>query len=173
MSMRILLLLASLAGVGSPVYALDIKGLEVGKPADCRLLNAPGGQAENSAGELAACPAPRMYWRTTLLAEPVVILVDSDPGTLVIQRLETHQVHFEELLPALAKKFGSPKCVDTNMTNSFGAHSVRTLCTWKDARGTLVLGRNVNELGDTQLTLVSHREVEEAAKARKKASADL
>ena len=59
------------------------------------------------------------------------------------------------------------------MTNGMGAHVTQNMCTWRDSASVLMLSRNLLKLGDSQLTLMSRKALQDSARERKKAANDL
>jgi hypothetical protein len=155
-----------------PASALDIKGVAVGKPLDCERIRSEGGARGGPCVD-DGVSATMMIWGTTLLGTRTDIMVRVDPSSHAVLDALIKDINFDDMRTALTKKFGQPQCTDTAMTNGMGAHFAANQCVWEDASSVMVMSRNMHKLGDSQLTLLGRKAIEESARAREKASSDL
>jgi hypothetical protein len=162
------LVLATLAALAlsSSAQALDLKGLEIGKPVDCERMKAAGtvvgGQCES--------PETTAGWQTTLAGHPTLVMFNVEHGKLT--RALSNDFDFDAVRSALVQRWGEPECAEAPMMNGHGAKFMRTLCTWTADGATLAIGQNVQRWGDRFLQFSRDRSAE-AARAAASAASDI
>lgn len=167
--MRQHLIAAALALGCHGASALDIKGIEVDKPADCDHIAGISGYDAT-----ASCRSsrPDFLVATTFLGTD---------QTLFVVRNEDHAVSavylqgfdFNQAEVAFTAKFGRPKVHDTVIQNALGATFSQRRLVWETATTVLKVARHGERIGTATAILDSKRELARFSKQHSKARGDI
>lgn len=147
--LRLLALAGLLMASATPAMALDLNGIEIGKPLDCKRMKTEGrflvGNCESD---------DLLRWDTTLLGERGQVSIKLDPESRGVKyAMVKSDFDFAGARKALTKKFGEPACTESQMTSGNGASFTRSLCRWEDGTAVVSLSQNVDRIGDRSLQL--------------------
>jgi hypothetical protein len=154
--------IALLVLVASPVFAFDIKGLEVDKPVDCEKINAMEYRLYSRS---TACQNGEEVWmvRASFLSgEADMFMHQSRDRNLLM--ISVSNFDFKEALDALTLKWGPPKIEKSIIQNRAGASFEQIEAQWKSGKELLKLSKHGRRIDEANLRLTG----EEAIKAFKK-----
>ena len=149
---------------------LDIKGIEVDKPANCQYISS----LEVRQGTFVdSCSAKRKNWMSRisfLNGQSDIFFTQTSEG--VIQSVLVSSFDFNFALTSLEAKFGKPEILNTAIQNRMGAKFDQVEAIWRDGEKTLSLSRHGVEIGKPVLIL-SGAESSKEIKSKNKPSTNL
>ena len=149
--------------------ALDLKGLEVDKPADCALI----AQIQTQKDPLDACTRGGVILvKTTFIGDPVEMYVHRDDASRVTA-VRMRDIDFEGASIALSDKFGPPKTNESMVQNRLGASFRQVVSTWRADGATLTLRLHGSTIGRSEVTLSSDAAVQGMMKQEAKRLQDI
>lgn len=140
-----------LGSASLPADALDIKGLEVDKPADCRHV---GDISNYDAWQGCKSEALNFIVNTSFLGYKVDIFVTRD-SAMHVSALRLEGFDFDQARSALSAKYGRPKSRQSSIQNAMGAKFAQTELTWESDRAVLTLRQHGDKIGTSSLSLLS------------------
>lgn len=130
---------------------LEIKGIEVDKPANCAHI---AGLEQRKGTFLDSCNAKRKSWFTR------ISFLDGQTDMWVTQSLDgivltvaLSGFDFDLAFTSLTSKFGKPEILNSTIQNRMGAKFDQIDATWRDGEKLLQLSKHGTEIGKSFLVL--------------------
>lgn len=149
--------------------ALDLKGIEVDKPADCAHIASISGASAASSCE--SSKSDFLVTTSFLGAEQTMLIVRTQERE--VSTVYLNGFDFDQAEVAFTAKFGKPKAVDTVIQNALGAKFSQRRLVWESATARLRVDRHGDRIGSATAMLDSKRELLKSLKHYEQRKGDI